>query len=53
MSSRNEMLPRLGSHRLQGSLAWKQEVVECECVQKWLDTSEKLTRVSLLNHLLT
>ena len=26
------MLPRLGSHRLQGSLAWKQKAAECECV---------------------
>ena len=41
------------SHRFQSLLAWKQEAAECEFVQKWMDMSKELTRVSLLTYLLT
>ena len=43
------MLPRMGSHRLQGLLAWKQKAAECEFEQK----SKELTRVSLRTYLIS
>ena len=45
VSSRNEILPLMGSYRLQGLLACKQKAAEYEFMQKWLDTTKEITRV--------